>query len=82
MLQAKADRLSKQLQEQQESLTSCSEQLEEQHAQQMAALQMQLDKQVQEQVRLLHCPALWVYSTVTKKVEAQLDDAVTKFRRL
>ena len=62
VLQAKVDRLSKQLQEQQQNLTSCSEQLEQQHAQQMAALQVQLDRQVEEQVRLFPNPACFMYS--------------------
>lgn len=50
VLQAKADRLAKQLEQQQDSLSSCNEALKQQHAQQLDALQMQLDEQSKLQV--------------------------------
>lgn len=53
MLQAKADRLAKQLEQQQDSQSSCNEVLKQQHAEQLQVLQMELDKQLGLQVSSL-----------------------------
>lgn len=68
MLQAKVDRLEKQLEQQQDRLSDCNKDLTKQHAEQLQALHLELENQLALQVRSLYCMQALVRQAVLQLI--------------
>lgn len=74
LLQAKVDRFAKQLEEQHSSISNCSEDLKQQHAEQLQGLHMQLQKQQQFQAS----SQFFLYDCISEQCQYQPDKTVLK----